>query len=141
MANNPAEEGLTAIQNHYRRNGEKLPISLLVSIGSGVNPTKEIGSVNIQRFHVMNIARWKNLIELLGSAASSVSDSNCESRCREQGIDYFRFDPKLDNGVESGQIKTDALLSMLWETRTYLHAKKDKMDELVELLRQSSLQM
>ena len=66
---------------------------------------------------------------------------NCKSRCEEQGIDYFRFNPKLDNGVASGQIKTDALLKMLWETRRYLHTKKDKMDKLIELLRQSSLEI
>ena len=66
---------------------------------------------------------------------------NCKCRCQEQGIDYFRFNPKLDNGVESGQIKTDALLSMLWETRKYLHEKKDEMDRLVKLLRQSSLEI
>ena len=73
LANNPAEEGLTVIQDHYRKKEEKLPISLLVSIGSGINPTKEIGPLNFQRLQAMNPLRWKNLIDLLGSAASSVS--------------------------------------------------------------------
>lgn len=67
LANNPAEEGLTAIQDHYYRRGEKLPISLLVSIGTGVNPSKEIGSINVSRLQVVNPKRWKNLLELFGS--------------------------------------------------------------------------
>ena len=67
LANNPAEEGLTAIQDHYHERGEKLPISLLVSIGTGVNPSKEIGSVNVSRLQVVNLKRWKNLLGLLAS--------------------------------------------------------------------------
>ena len=67
VANNPAMEGLTAIQDHYHQRGEKLPISLLVSIGSGINPSKEIGSVNVQRIRAINPLRWKNLMDLFGS--------------------------------------------------------------------------
>ena len=66
---------------------------------------------------------------------------NCRSRCEEQGIDYFRFNPKLNNGVGSGEIKTDALKEMLWETRQYLQTEREKMDKLVDLLRQSSLEI
>ena len=64
--------------------------------------------------------------------------SNCECRCREQGIDYFRFNPELDDIVDSGQIQTKILLSMLWQTKKYLHQEKEKMDKLVELLSKSS---
>ena len=64
--------------------------------------------------------------------------SNCECRCREQGIDYFRFNHELDDGVDSGEIKTEILLSMLWETKKYLHKEREKMDKLIELLRQST---
>lgn len=73
LANNPTEEGLTAIQDHYHERGEKLPISLVVSIGTGVNPSKEIGSINVARLQVVNFARWKNLLELLASVMA-VSD-------------------------------------------------------------------
>ena len=38
---------------------------------------------------------------------------NCESWCREQGIDYFHFNPQLDNGVDLGQIRTNALAALL----------------------------
>ena len=73
LANNPAEEGLTAIQNHYHERGEKLPISLLVSVGSGINPElNKIGSVKLQCLQAVNLARWKNLIQLLVAAVSMV---------------------------------------------------------------------
>ena len=47
LANNPSESGLTRILNHYRSMGEKLPISLVVSVGSGKYPIKELGSVDV----------------------------------------------------------------------------------------------
>ena len=50
LANNPSECGLTRIQSHYNQRSEKLPISLVVSIGSGQKKTKKLGSVNLQSF-------------------------------------------------------------------------------------------
>ena len=50
LANNPSESGLTRIQSHYKQRGEKLPISLVVSIGSGQKNPEKLGSVNLQSF-------------------------------------------------------------------------------------------
>ena len=47
LANNPSESGLTRIYNHYRNKGQKLPISLVVSVGCGKYPIKELGSVDV----------------------------------------------------------------------------------------------
>ena len=47
LANNPSESGLTKIQSYYRSRGEKLPISLVVSVGCGKYPRKELGSVDV----------------------------------------------------------------------------------------------
>ena len=83
LANNPSEEGLTVIQDHYHERGEKLPISLLVSVGTGINPSKEIGAINVTRLQVVNLTRWKNLLELLGSVmavSTKIKDSALEQR-------------------------------------------------------------
>ena len=50
LANNPSECGLTRIQSHYKQRGEKLPISLVVSIGSGLLPPTKLGSVDLLDF-------------------------------------------------------------------------------------------
>lgn len=93
LANNPAEEGLTAIQDHYHDRGEKLPISLMVSAGTGINPAKEIGSVNVSRLQVVNPVRWKNLSELISSVmAVSIYRNGGLSLCRAdnyKGPIYF----------------------------------------------------
>ena len=65
LANNPSEDCLTAIQQHYRKRGLKIPISLLVSIGSGRNPSKPLRPVD-----KMLRENWKELLELLESAVS-----------------------------------------------------------------------
>ena len=66
LANNPSEDCLTAIQQHYRKRGLKLPISLFVSIGSGQNPSKPLRPVD----KMLTFGNWKELLELLESAVS-----------------------------------------------------------------------
>ena len=50
LANNPSDIGLTNIQNHYRECGQKLPISLMVSIAGGKLPEEELGSTDARDF-------------------------------------------------------------------------------------------
>ena len=64
---------------------------------------------------------------------------NCASRCQEQGIEYFRFDPPLENAVESDETDNKKLLDMLWETRVDTHNHNEEMDRLVKLLDESKL--
>jgi len=68
IANNPSEDCLTAIQQYYRQRGLKLPISLLVSIGSGRNPSKPLGPVDMHK--KFNFKQWVDFCELLESAVS-----------------------------------------------------------------------
>ena len=69
LANNPSEEALTAIQDYYRQKGEKLPISLLVSIGSGVNPSKSVGTIDVHT-KLLNPKAWLNFFDVMGDAVS-----------------------------------------------------------------------
>ena len=77
MAYNPCEDGLTEIQEFYRQRGGKLPISLVVSVGSGIPPVRELGAVDLH--HTMGpvdliTGRTKqtidNLMRLISSAVS-----------------------------------------------------------------------
>ena len=78
LANNPCSSGLTRIQDHYRNRRQKLPISLIVSVGSGVLPENELGSVDAHEFLYLGkhwfdfkehlSGRAKNLTTLLGNA-------------------------------------------------------------------------
>ncbi len=80
LANNPCEYGLTAIQNYYRQKRQKLDLALVVSVGSGVYPSEELGKIDAQEFlffgkHWFNMKdslkkRAKNLVTLLMTAVS-----------------------------------------------------------------------
>lgn len=70
LAANPAEDGLTKIQEFYQQRGEKLPISMVVSIGSGVNPSKPItGNIDVSA-NVLNLSAWRNIAAVLDQAVS-----------------------------------------------------------------------
>lgn len=81
LANNPTASGLTTIQQVYRKMDQKLPISLVVSVGSGQMPEEELGRTDAHRFlffgkHWFNfkdrfLPGVANLITLLGNAVST----------------------------------------------------------------------
>ena len=80
LANNPCDYGLTAIQNFHHEMQVNLPISMVVSIGTGIYPPEEVGRIGIQEFlffgkHWFNFtdnikSRTQNLISLLTNAVS-----------------------------------------------------------------------
>ena len=46
LANNPCEAGLAHLQEFYHNQGTRLTISCMVSVGTGIYPKKELGSLN-----------------------------------------------------------------------------------------------
>jgi len=76
---------------------------------------------------------------LASQVLNVTADKNCSSRCQEQGIKYFRFNPQLNKEVESNEVDNQKLLDMLWETRVSMHDSRDQVDELVKLLGESEL--
>lgn len=80
LSNNPSASGLTVIQQTYRQIKQKLPISLVVSVGTGLMPEDEIGRTDAHQFlffgkHWFKFedrfpSRISNLVTLLGNAVS-----------------------------------------------------------------------
>ena len=71
LANNPCEDALTAIQQFYETRGQRLPICLLVSVGSGKNPPKRLTStINFGFERLINRDLWLDFLEVLESAVS-----------------------------------------------------------------------
>lgn len=78
LANNPCDYGLTAIQNFHRERQVNLPISMVVSVGTGVYPPEELGRIDAQEFlyfgkHWFSFSdtiksRTRNLLLLLTNA-------------------------------------------------------------------------
>jgi len=72
LCNNPTQQAVTAIQNYYWEKGEKLPISLIVSVGTGICPNEELGSVDALSVTKMTalVSRVQNLLDLLKTSVS-----------------------------------------------------------------------
>ncbi len=47
---------------------QKIPITVVVSVGSGVDPPKELGKLNVH--DSLNPKTWIDFLEMLGSAVS-----------------------------------------------------------------------
>ena len=47
LVNNPSLHGLTTIQTHLRSTGQSEGVSLVVSVGTGINPAREYGNLEI----------------------------------------------------------------------------------------------
>ena len=76
LVNNPSEAALTVIQDYYHMNEKKIPISLLVSVGSGINPGKPLGKIDV-RANLFKPKVYFNLMEVMGSAVSLHSACGC----------------------------------------------------------------
>ena len=72
---------------------------------------------------------------------SKQTSASCMTRCREQGIEYFRFNPELSEKVASDQHDSSILHKMILDTRQYMMQPqvKQSMDNLIRLLNQSEL--
>ena len=80
LANNPSSFGLAAIQSYYRAKKQKLPISLVVSIGTGIFDDVDIGNIDATEYlyfgkHLLLAfsglpERIKSLTTLLSNAVS-----------------------------------------------------------------------
>ena len=72
LANNPCIGGLRKIQSFHEERGIYLPITCMVSLGSGISPSHELGSVDMflrLRFAGM-FRRAHDLVSMLSSAVS-----------------------------------------------------------------------
>ena len=80
LANNPCQYGLAEIQNFHLHRGQKLPISLVVSVGTGIYPQEKLGSIDAHDYllpgmHWLNfkdaLKTMSNLLQLFSNAVSS----------------------------------------------------------------------
>ena len=64
---------------------------------------------------------------------SEIVARNCEARCREQGIPFFRFSPTLDETISAGEVDNEKLITMI------IRAKQQTWDqgvpEVLQLIR------
>ncbi|KAH1008810.1 hypothetical protein HUJ05_009332 [Dendroctonus ponderosae] len=151
IANNPTLDALTEIHEHCLalrgcgKEDESCPVSIVVSLGTGVIPVTELKEVDVFRpgsiWDTTKIVLGiQNLGTLLVDQATS-SDGRVVDRarawCSSLGIPYFRFSPQLSEDVAMDEKSDEKLCNMLWETKAYMHENMSVMRELCDFLNRS----
>ncbi|GJQ68322.1 hypothetical protein Trydic_g16917 [Trypoxylus dichotomus] len=146
IANNPTIDALTEIHSYNKaliatnREDEQNPVSIVVSLGTGLVPTKD----TIQLPEYLPDA-LKVLIEAPGILSmlidqATASDGRLVERanawCSSLGIPYFRFNPQLSEEVGLNEKCNYKLCRILWETKVYMHTNLQKIKEVANLLKE-----
>lgn len=58
---------------------------------------------------------------------------NFRTRCWEQGIPFYRFNPELDEEIASGETDSEALVRMLVQTKMQLLQNQDFIEMTLRL--------
>ena len=82
----------------------------------------------------MYFQKWSHVMMPVNPqiAESEVAATICQSRCIEQGIFYYRFNPQLEEVVSTSETDSDKLINMVLQAR--IQTPKQGMFELVPLL-------
>lgn len=87
LANNPCIDGLNKIQSFYRERDIHFPIACMVSLGSGIFPSQELGPVDFHVFLRLKFTgmfrKAQSLITMLSSAVSSLQPSQEVVQCTD----------------------------------------------------------
>ena len=61
---------------------------------------------------------------------------NCQSRCEEQGILFYRFSPQLQHVIPAGETDNEKLMDMILETK--LQSEEMGLQDLIEKIQVAS---
>jgi calcium-independent phospholipase A2 len=50
------------------------------------------------------------------------------------GVPYYRFNPQMSEDVAMDEKDDEKLVNMLWETKAYVHSKRNMVEEVAHLL-------
>nr|XP_023018736.1 85/88 kDa calcium-independent phospholipase A2 isoform X2 [Leptinotarsa decemlineata] len=148
IANNPTMDALTEIHEHtlalkakYRLD-EAAPVSVVVSLGTGLIPVTQIKEIDVFRPEsIWDSAKLVIGISFLGTLLvdqATSSDGRVVDRarawCSSIGVPYFRFCPQLSEDITMDEKSDEKLVGMLWETKAYMHEKVNDVRELAAIL-------
>jgi len=141
MANNPTLEAMSEIFSEAKKEGHKVTIGCVLSLGTGVVKPTPVKEVSVVTPHspsdlLHDIEAIKNLIELLidqSTLSAGMEITQARAWCDSMAIPYFRFSPPIDN-IELNETDDTKLIKMLFDTLVYTLENRDEIDKLAKLL-------
>ncbi|XP_075164146.1 calcium-independent phospholipase A2 VIA isoform X1 [Haematobia irritans] len=149
IANNPTLDAMTEIHEYNMalrsvgRESEAVPVSVVVSIGTGLIPVTELKDIDVFRpesiWDTAKLAYGLSTIGNLLVDQATASDGRVVDRarawCSTIGVPYYRFNPQLSEDIAMDEKNDQKLINMLWCAKAYVHANRNKIIEMINLLK------
>ncbi|XP_017091053.2 85/88 kDa calcium-independent phospholipase A2 isoform X1 [Drosophila bipectinata] len=149
IANNPTLDAMTEIHEYNMalrsvgRESEAIPVSVVVSLGTGHIPVTELKDIDVFRPEsIWDTAKLAYGISTIGNLLvdqATCSDGRVVDRarawCSTIGIPYFRFNPQLSEDIAMDEKNDQKLINMLWHTKAYMHNNRNKIIEMINFLK------
>lgn len=149
IANNPTLDALTEIHEynmaltHVGRKKEAVPVSCVVSLGTGLIPVTELKEIDVFRPDSLwdtaklayGISAIGNLLVDQATAADGRVVDRARAWCSMINVPYYRFNPQLSVDVAMDEKSDEVLMNTLWEAKAYMYANRSKVIEMVNLLK------
>ncbi|XP_049295992.1 85/88 kDa calcium-independent phospholipase A2 isoform X3 [Anopheles funestus] len=149
IANNPTLDAITEIHElnaalHYSgRASEAVPVSVVVSLGTGLTPVVDLKEIDVFRpdsiWDTAKLAYGISTISTLLVDQATASDGRVVDRarawCSMIGVPYFRFNPQMSVDIAMDEKIDEPLINMLWEAKAYMHSNRKQVIELINLLK------
>ncbi|XP_073841734.1 85/88 kDa calcium-independent phospholipase A2-like isoform X2 [Musca autumnalis] len=149
IANNPTLDAMTEIHEYNMalrsvgRENEVVPVSVVVSIGTGLIPVTELKDFDVFRPEsIWDTAKLAYGISTIGTLLvdqATASDGRVVDRarawCSTIGVPYYRFNPQLSEDIAMDEKNDQKLIHMLWCAKAYVHANRNKILEMINTLK------
>uniref|UniRef100_A0A1L8DJ70 phospholipase A2 n=1 Tax=Nyssomyia neivai TaxID=330878 RepID=A0A1L8DJ70_9DIPT len=149
IANNPTLDAMTEIHEYNMalrsagREKEAIPVSVVVSLGTGMIPVTELKEIDVFRpdsiWDTAKLAYGLSAIGNLLVDQATASDGRVVDRarawCSMIEVPYFRFNPQLSEDVPMDEKSDQKLINMMWEAKAYIYANRNKVIEMINLLK------
>jgi len=149
IANNPTLDAMTEIHEYNLalkatgREKEMVPLSLVVSLGTGLTPTTyTMNEIDVFRpeslFDTAKLAFGISALGTLLVDQATASDGRVVDRartwCSMIGVPYYRFNPHLLTEVAMDEKNDEVLVNMIWTAKAFMHANRNEMKELAAII-------
>ncbi|KAL7735011.1 hypothetical protein ACLKA6_011274 [Drosophila palustris] len=149
IANNPTLDAMTEIHEYNMalrssgRESEAVPVSVVVSLGTGHIPVTELKDIDVFRPEsIWDTAKLAYGISTIGNLLvdqATCSDGRVVDRarawCSTIGVPYYRFNPQLSEDIAMDEKDDQKLINMLWHTKAYMHTNRNKIIEMINFLK------
>ncbi|XP_046424777.1 85/88 kDa calcium-independent phospholipase A2-like [Neodiprion fabricii] len=148
IANNPTLDALTEI-NEYNlaleavgRTDEVKPISLVVSLGTGLIPVRKLENIDVfipeSLWDTPKVAKGLSALGTLLVDQATASDGRLVDRakswCSMIGVPYFRFNPQMSEEISMDEKSDEKIVQMMWDVKAFMYAHQDEVKKLAAIL-------